>query len=642
MDQSPYEREVGKDSFRVLLLGPGKDNQPICCTLLACNFLDNIPYEAISYAWGDEISKATISCNSTDLAVTQDLESCLTALRSDSETRTLWIDQICINQNDVDEKSAQVSIMGAIYRSAARVVVWLGPASPDSDQALSFIVELCLAFSAYYHLHGGEGDPLGAEDEIVRIEPSGFELPARNDPQWMALSEVLDRKWFSRYWIVQEVMANDKVIVQCGDCQLDWWILRWLNWVLQQYSPLLARLSYNERDPAGPGLLAALGDAENWRSNHQTASTEASEISDTNSLSSFSMLLQIFSRQSVKLDCDRIYSLLGLANSPVLRHINVDYRLSTCKVYMDLAVKSMKNDCNLNYLNFVEYSEDTTLEELPSWVPDWTNAPKSKSKGIKDMDYDLFRASGPQPIHEPFRVSGTKLLVTARLIDVIGSQRMKFPTVAGALIGRGVDYDKLILSYMEEDVEFYGLVENAIDACQPYGNRETTSSTMCRLLLRDWFRSPMYDGPTIGNYEEGIRELREYTPWLREAIDKFQECGDSIAMKGWLDSIAMKGWLLLHPEPVTKYCGTVSFVTVIAPQLRGNAIVKTREGFMANVPQQAKTGDIIAIVNGCRTPLILRRCEPNGYILIGDCYVHGIMYGEAMEMGFDETGITLI
>ena len=633
MDHSPYQKPIGKDSFRVLLLEPGQHKlQPIRCSLLKCDFSSNTTYEAISYAWGDENSKKTICCNGTNMNVTEDLDLCLKALRSDSETRCLWIDQICINQNDLDEKSAQVSIMGAIYRSAARVVVWLGPASPHSGEALSFIIELYQAFSAYYQHHGGEVSPFHGNDEVVKLEPTGFDLPAQDDPRWMALSEVLDRKWFSRYWIVQEVMANDTVVVKCGDDQLDWSFLRGLSWVFQQYSALIMRLEHNDRSPAGPGLLAALRTAEIWRSSRQTASTEASEFSDTNSLSSFSTLLQMFSRQSVKLDCDRIYSLLGIANSLVVQNINVDYRLSTSQVYMDLAVKSMTHDRNLDYLNSVEYSEDTTLEGLPSWVPDWTNAPKAKSKGIKFMDYQLFRASGKQPIYEPFQVSGKKLLVRARLIDVIGSQRMNYRMGMVDIAGKDLSFDQLI-SYKEEEVHFYDLVENAIEACQPYSTRETTMTIMCRLLLRDSLWSPLYDGPPIEDFQKAFREQREHTRYMRKFFQKLER---------WGNSMAMKGWMLLHPAPTTNHCDMVSFIKVVPLQLCGNAIIKTRGGLMANVPQQAKTGDTLAIVNGCKTPLVLRQREPDGYVLIGDCYVHGIMYGEALEMGFDETEIALI
>lgn len=632
MSHSPYERAIGKDSFRVLLLEPGKDNQQICCNLLACNSFDNVTYEAISYAWGDETSKATIRCNSANLHLTQDLELCLKALRSDSETRSLWIDQICINQDDLDEKSAQVSIMGAIYRSAARVVVWLGPASPYSDQTLAFITELCEAFLAYYQAHGDELIPFRDVNEVVRIEPTGFELPAQSDRRWMALSELLRRPWFSRYWIIQEVMVNDKVIVQCGDGQLDWFMLRRLSQVLQNYSALVMRLCSDGSISAGSGLLAALNIAEVMlrKSNHQTASTESSEIQHYR----FSHYVHIFSRQSVKHGCDRIYSLLGIGNWPDVQDIKIDYRLSTSQIYMDFTVRAMKHDCNLDHLTFVEYPGETSLEGLPSWVPDWTNSPKSKPNGIKVKTCYFFRASGKQPVHEPFRVCGKELLVRARLIDFISNPRMEYPFQFGFdLALRAQGFDQSVLC-KEEEAAFFGLVENTINACQPYSTRETTMAIMCRLLFWDSLSRPTYHGPSIEDYQKAFREYRDFARWMREIFEEFQESDD--------DETAIEAWLLLHPRPATDHCHAASFINELCVHLIGMAIVKTREGFMANVPAQAKTGDTIAVIHGCKTPLVLRRREPDGYILIGECYVQGIMYGEAMEMGFDEKEIALV
>ena len=635
MSQSPYERAVDKDSFRILLLEPDKNNQPICCTLTPYNFFNNVTYEAISYAWGGELFKTTIRCNSTNLHITHDLELCLKALRSENEARSLWIDQICINQDDLEEKSAQVSVMGPIYRSAARVLVWLGPASPYSGQALSFVVELCEAFLAYYRYHGDEVHPFRSPNESIKIEPTDFELPAQSDPRWMALTELLNRPWFSRYWIIQEVMVNDEVIVQCGDGQIGWSILRRLNECLSRSPALLSRLCSPDIIPAGPGLLAALNVAEVVvkRSNDPKASTESPSLPGSNCLHSISLLIQVFSVQSVKHGCDRVYSLLGIANWPIVQHIKIDYRLSTSQVYMDFTVKSMEYDGNLDHLNYVEYSEETALEGLPSWVPDWTNAPKSKPKGIKHMYYHHFRASGPQPIHIPFRVSGKKLLVRARLIDVISSPRMNYPTdVVLNLAHLDPDFDQAI-SCKEQELEFYERVESTINACQPYSTGETTMTVMCRLLTRDWLWRPQYNGPTIGDYQDFFRETREYTRWLRKLFHKPQEYGNRMPIDEWC---------LLHPEPSTKHIDMVSFTKVLPSQVCGNAIVKTRAGYMANVPEQAKTGDVLAIVNGCKTPFVLRQQGPAEYILIGDCYVHGIMYGEAMEMGSEEKEIALV
>ena len=171
--------------------------------------------------------------------------------------------------------------MGAIYRSAARVLVWLGPASPNSGQALSFAVELCEAFLAFFQYHGTEVPPFVSQNESVTMEPTGFELPIQSDPRWMALAELLNRPWFSRYWIIQEVMVNDEVIVQCGDGQIDWSILRRLSEYLSRHPALLTALcSHKIAAPAGPGLLAALNTAEVVlkRSNQPTESTESSII----------------------------------------------------------------------------------------------------------------------------------------------------------------------------------------------------------------------------------------------------------------------------------------------------------------------------------------------------------------------------
>lgn len=637
MDRSPYKQAVGKDFFRILLLGPGNGNEPVHCSLSRRSLSENIRYEALSYAWGDETSKAAISCNGTILHVTQSLELCLKALRSDSETRSLWIDQICINQDDLDEKSAQVSIMGTIYRSAAQVIVWLGPASPDSGCALSFIDELCQAFLAYFQLHGSEAHPFRSSSESVRLEPTGFELPPQSDRRWTALAKVLDRPWFSRYWVVQEVMLNREVVVQCGNDRLDWSVLNLLNWCLTQYPALLPRLDVDGRGPAGPHFLAAIGAAEVVlpRSNDRTVPAESTNgpLANTSYKPySFSHLIQMFSRQSVTRDCDRIYSLMGIANSPVVQQIHINYRLSTSQIYMDFAVRSMEHDSNLDLLNLVEYPEATTLEALPSWVPDWTTSPKAKPNGIKYMECDHFRASGSSPTCKPFKVSDKKLLVKARLFDSVSSQRMHYPIMLLDSVQLETKLDGMI-SFKEEVLAFYGRVEGAINACQPYATGEPTRTIMCRLLLRDLLWSPYYYGPTIGDYQKAFSEEHEHIRWLREFNKKYEE---------WGNGLAMKAWCQLHPPPSTKHKDMSSFVTRLTSQLCGNAIVKTREGYMASVPEQTKAGDTLAVVNGCKTPLVLRRREPDGYVLIGDCYVHGLMYGEAMDMGLEETEIALV
>ncbi|KAF5604246.1 integral membrane protein [Fusarium pseudoanthophilum] len=99
----------------------------ISCKLETLNLLeDNIDHEALSYAWGSSEDQATIAVNKTTLQVTQNLKDALTYLRHDSKPRSPWIDAICINQSNVDERSSQVRLMGRLYSSTSCVISWLG------------------------------------------------------------------------------------------------------------------------------------------------------------------------------------------------------------------------------------------------------------------------------------------------------------------------------------------------------------------------------------------------------------------------------------------------------------------------------------------------------------------------------------
>jgi hypothetical protein len=96
-------------------------------------------FEALSYAWGSTEDPVDIfigESGSCTLAVTRNLAEALPFLPFENKTRVLWIDAICVNQQDKAERSSQVQRMADIYSKAARVLIWLGPASGDSSVAL--------------------------------------------------------------------------------------------------------------------------------------------------------------------------------------------------------------------------------------------------------------------------------------------------------------------------------------------------------------------------------------------------------------------------------------------------------------------------------------------------------------------------
>jgi hypothetical protein len=127
-------------AIRLLTLLPGIRDSIICCSLAVATLDDDLHYEALSYTWGDSTIKREININHNHcLQVTANLETALQYLRYPDNDRVLWIDAICINQDDNVEKSKQVPLMGEIYGRAFNVLVWLGELDPAARMGFDLL-----------------------------------------------------------------------------------------------------------------------------------------------------------------------------------------------------------------------------------------------------------------------------------------------------------------------------------------------------------------------------------------------------------------------------------------------------------------------------------------------------------------------
>jgi hypothetical protein len=128
-----------RPTIRLILLEAGNEAAEIQCTLRA-EQLDALPkYEALSYTWGDPNNLKTIYLHGHAHLVRSNLECALRHLRRPSEARVLWIDALCIDQSNLEERSRQVKLMRQIYNQAETVISWLGEAGEESDQAIDLI-----------------------------------------------------------------------------------------------------------------------------------------------------------------------------------------------------------------------------------------------------------------------------------------------------------------------------------------------------------------------------------------------------------------------------------------------------------------------------------------------------------------------
>ncbi|KAH7079569.1 hypothetical protein FB567DRAFT_571692 [Paraphoma chrysanthemicola] len=193
---TPLSTEHG--SIRLLRLLPNKDRSTnIECELFEYALDDenrDHQYDALSYVWGNPGETLPVFIDGCRVHVTANLHAALSSLRNHRLDRVFWIDAICINQNDNKEKGDQIQSMAKIYSRANRVVVWLGEAANDSDLVIEAIRSA-----------GGKKRTITSDSE--RIESAGQAL--------------LQRPWFRRIWILQEVAAARSIQIACGSGRID-------------------------------------------------------------------------------------------------------------------------------------------------------------------------------------------------------------------------------------------------------------------------------------------------------------------------------------------------------------------------------------------------------------------------------------
>ncbi|KAI0889650.1 ankyrin repeat-containing domain protein [Annulohypoxylon maeteangense] len=265
-----------------------------------------IPYEAVSYRWGSSMKRESILVQGQRLNVTSNLYRILHDLRYSNADRYLWIDAICINQEDVSERGHQVVRMRDIYSRAVRVIFFVGRSTMYTDNLLAALAELQ---SKTY------GNSWGREDERwdeawVPIE-SGMEKQFPNTRRLFrrALIYIMEQSWFRRVWVLQEVGNAKSAIVYCGRASV------------------LARVF-----AVAPRLLGI-----NLNSHHKAVfelmpgpSRQLSKIDRD-----FYSLLQRFSMAEAQDERDKVYALLGMCTCAEADKLIPNYSNSVEEVIRD-------------------------------------------------------------------------------------------------------------------------------------------------------------------------------------------------------------------------------------------------------------------------------------------------------------------
>jgi hypothetical protein len=218
-----YTKLPNSRSFRLLYVAPGQAEEVIRVNLLVVEDLNKAPeFEALSYVWGTPKDPADILCDDEVTSVTRNLAGALQQLRQTDTWRRIWIDAVCINQKDLEERAQQVSFMRYIYSRAKRVVIWLGPDNEGhASKAISMISHAVRYFEENLTREVPAGDMISQRQGGPKFNANG-ELPPLGHPDWDAVSWLYERAWFTRVWIIQEVAQDAFALMLIGNLSILW------------------------------------------------------------------------------------------------------------------------------------------------------------------------------------------------------------------------------------------------------------------------------------------------------------------------------------------------------------------------------------------------------------------------------------
>ena len=584
LQYAPLNTAGGPSEIRLLELFAGDGN--IQCSIRHVT-LSNAPnYEALSYCWGDISEKVRIVCNEAYLAITKNLYAALRRLRDGRQSRTLWVDAICIDQSNMNERNSQVALMREIYASCSGVIIWLGEEDKFTKTSFDFAKRLA------NHAEKGDPVPPNPDHENFTKGSKNKDLPSIYSTAWRNVLRTFCKGWFLRMWIIQEVAFGPTLHMICGRHEIAWEDLRKacmsFKWVCEE----LRRLQ-EQRD-----LIQSKVDI---------------------GFSKDLVRLVVEHRESLATDPrDKLYALCGLANEASRCGIEPDYHNSVEKTFLDFTVTQFKATHRLDLL--CAMTETPSRQRFrPSWV--YNEAYSSLVDPITSFIFDPwhdFNAAQGFPSTAQFSADERLLQLTGLQFDTIevvgqlspGSSNQELPPLSEAL--------PVLVTALMRYVEWRDLAQ--VSPSRPYCN---TSESRLEAFWQTCMGSATAEFRSIyrGKFRKFDRELR-----------CFHHLPQSLKSRRLVYILLVFAKLLEIPAKVPfggLGFGFMDFAYYTSPRVN-RIMFRTIGGYIGLGPRSTAVGDSVTILKGARVPLVLRPSNDR-WRLLGEAYVHGIMFGEAFD-----------
>ncbi|KAM0289845.1 hypothetical protein ACHAQK_004584 [Fusarium lateritium] len=685
-----YAESLGTEALRLATITINSDDVP-SITLKAFEFSSPTrpDFHALSYTWnppyeGDPLRYADedmrdILLNGSKFSVMPNLYDAFFQLHRSCPDIPFWIDALCINQSDLQERKLQVGIMDRIFGGASRVIVWLGKPTPKIELALKTVERLAsvgLAVSKqivreqkYHHTHS-----LEEMKDAYGVEPLSFD-------EADALITLFDSRWFARQWVVQEVALAKEIDVVCNDMTVPFDKVGSTALFLH-FSGLLVAISV--------ALVSGGKDSEQLDKTHlfqaertlvvrEWCKGERSEMADELPFIDFTagvvegvpatgqtkesmvgivllkLLLWVVGYDATDRR-DTIYGLGGILShvakiqglDSIPQGLQPNYQLDTVTVLHNAATEILLSTGSLALLGVVKDMSLRETPDLPSWVPDYIPTlllnpmagPNFKSLGKFDASQSLDTAKYKVDFHVDGKVLHARGFPLGRIKATGETLKTIF---VGELIGcaamlLGVDGTYRFTNQPFEEAFWRTLIFD-----------QDLSDRPAKIPTTEHFRhmvTILMMGRMKTTFESGGADAVESFLKTLGAMDELQALHpkqNPFYDSAYFTSCARKFGLLpeqeddkrLGYEELVTWLGTVQknavyLMSLLTTTLSSRRPAVTEQGHFACIFESSQIGDEIWIVSGCPTPLVLRK-DGQQYNLVGEAYVHGVMHGEAVN-----------
>lgn len=682
----PLDRD--KKEIRLVFLKAGSQNDPLVMATHTVPYpwTKNHEWIALSYTWGsmDETRqiflghsrcKGDTGEEERDIKqvrpfnCTASLEMMLRALRPKSNDVFFWIDALCINQGDLEERAHQVAMMAQIYRHASCVGIWLGANSDTASAArhvkgLSVVIKMAKEVDEPDHCkHDHHLLERMARDMNISDNPLSY---SQLGPR---ISSFFSNPWFSRAWVVQEVWAAKSIVVMCGKGGiLSWNSVMLANQYLNIYAATLrsAPSAVDEEVQQGPRRTVDGGHSI-WLRLLKNPD-DAEELTPIPLIELLDSVTCMFKASDKR---DLLYALLGMSvethgtiDHP--RTIAPDYTKPLWQVYSDFTRWYITYHKSLNILGYVTYTNRGENAEFQGSVPSWSFSPTLKIP---------WRAGGTISDRTPFQADANMTMDIDLIGGDLGDHRLvvqgyEIDTVSwvdDCFFAPMLHFKDSVTTYVAHfpwrispqsvldpatcGIEWLWKMVRArgeVGRCNVSGV-ETTCK--CQHVL-----NAMLDAITCGRWMRlGLRVKLEEIPLADIRYELLEQTK--------LYSYFASHWVATTSDPEMKQHFCERLRRLLLPLVEEsskdkfadgtteasfkNSLFMTKSGAMGVCSPDARPDDKVVVLFGCRMPVVLRqRLDDNtlsdeeshhestpplsSWEFIGECYVGGIMYGEAV------------